>query len=58
MGLEQALKDLQKTHLPWSERLDMVNDLAPAPKGVGLDEEDQDAVGDMVHDDFKREMRL
>ena len=53
--MEKKLNELKQS-LDWIERLDMTNDPAPPPKGsedILANQED-----DLVHDDFKREMKL
>ena len=65
-GLRAALVSL-KNDLPWVERLDITTDLAPISTAMQLEAEaeisgiaadEENAEGDDVHNDFKRELTL
>ena len=52
----KAARNLLHKDLPWVERLDLTTDLAPAPQA--LQDLEEIAEEENVHNDFQREMKL
>ena len=55
--MKQSFRNL-KSGLPWTERLDLTLDPAPAPKPLEELQRLEGSTGEDIHDDFKREMLL